>query len=100
MKYRQTLCPYGILCHICKHPVGLCEKVSSFRIKAITTARKAHWLSVALKVIAVVVLPNMGKSFFLCENHFSAQWLSADHQKVIACSKRSASETSEIDMIR
>ena len=44
--------PYGILFHICMHPVGLCEKVSSFRIKAITTARKARWLSVALKVTA------------------------------------------------
>ena len=67
---------YGILYHICMHPVGLCEKVSSSRIKTITTARKAHWLSVALKVmVSTLDLRNIAKS------NFSAQWLSADNQK-------------------
>ena len=49
------------------------EKCRAPCIKTITTARKARWLSVAPKVIAsTLVLPNIGKSIFLCENHFSA----------------------------
>ena len=69
----MVFCLYGIFCHICMHPVGLCQKVSSSRIKTKTAAQKAHWLSVALKVIAgTLVLPNIAKSIFPRENHFSA----------------------------
>lgn len=64
------------------HPVGLCQRVSSSRVKVITKVRKARWLSVALKVIVgTLVLPKIAKSIFLCESHFNAQWLSTDHQK-------------------
>lgn len=64
------------------HPVGLCQRVSSSRVKIITKVQKARWLSVALKVIVgTLVLQKSAKSIFLCESHFNAQWLSTDHQK-------------------
>ena len=82
------------------HPVDLCEEVSSFRIKTITTARKAHWLSVALKVIAgTLVLPNIANKFFCAQMTSALNGSVPIIKNFIACSKRSASETSEIDMI-
>ena len=96
----MVFCLYGILCLICMHPVGLCEKVSSSHIKTITTARKAHWLSVALKVIAGTLVLQILQNQFFCMKIPSALNGSAPIIKnFIACSKRSASETSEIDMI-
>lgn len=55
------------------------------RIKTITTARKTHWLSVALKVIAsTLVLPNIAEKFFhmkIVSALNGSVFYSTDHQK-------------------